>query len=128
MPSTGTPASNTACGARGGSVAVTDSGPPERMMPRAPKARTSASLMSQGWISQYTPHSRTRRAINCVYWAPKSRIRMRCAWMSGGRTTGARSADTVIRGFLGDGHVVDVAFAHAGVGDAHELGPRAHLV
>ncbi len=37
-----------ACGARGGCTSVTDSGPPERMTPRAPKARTSASLMSQG--------------------------------------------------------------------------------
>src|SRR5512144_2304519 len=122
MPSTGTPSSNTACGERGGSASVTDSGPPERITPFAPKARTAASLMSHGWISQYTPHSRTRRAINCVYCAPKSRIRTRCAWMSGGRATGmAGSADTVIRGFLGDGHVVDVALAHTGVGDAHEL-------
>ena len=45
-------ASNTACGARGGSASVTDSGPPDRMMPRGANARTSASLMSQGWISQ----------------------------------------------------------------------------
>ena len=36
----------------GGSASVTDSGPPERMMPRRAEARTSASLMSQGWISQ----------------------------------------------------------------------------
>src|SRR5512133_795419 len=131
MPRIGTPASNTACGALGGCASVTDSGPPDRMMPRAPNARTSASLMSHGWISQYTPLSRTRRAINWVYWAPKSRIRMRCAWMSGGRTTtggDACSADTVIRGFLGDGHVVDMAFAHARAGDAHEFGLRAHLV
>ena len=38
MPSTGTPASNTACGAAGGRLSVTDSGPPERIIPRAPKA------------------------------------------------------------------------------------------
>src|SRR5215472_12284336 len=83
MPSTGTPSANTASGAFGGWTSVTDSGPPERMTPRGAKARTSASLTSQGWISQYTPSSRTRRAMSCVYWAPKSRISMRCAWMSG---------------------------------------------
>src|SRR5262245_18476982 len=128
MPSTGTPASNTACGERGGFVSVTDSGPPDRMMPRAPKALTSPSAMSHGWISQYTPLSRTRRAISCVYWAPKSRIRMRCAWMSGGRATWMGSADTVVRRFLGDGHVVDVALAHTRVRDPDEFRPRAHLV
>ena len=40
MPSTGTPSSNTACGARGGSASVTDSGPPDRMMPFGANART----------------------------------------------------------------------------------------
>ena len=41
MPRTGTPSSNTASGARGGVASVTDSGPPDRMIPRAPKARTA---------------------------------------------------------------------------------------
>src|SRR5580658_6545742 len=117
MPSTGTPNSNTAAGARGGSESVTDSGPPERITPRGAKARTAASVMSQGWISQYTPLSRTRRAMSWVYCAPKSRIRIRCAWMSG---------DAVIRRFLGDGHIVHMAFAHARVGDAHEFRAGAH--
>src|SRR6187455_213262 len=67
--------------------------------------------------------------MSCVYCAPKSRIRMRSAWMSGGRNaTGARSADTVIRCFLRDGDVVHVAFAHTGVRDADEARTRAHLV
>ena len=39
MPSTGTPSSNTACGARGVSSSVTLFGPPERMMPRGANAR-----------------------------------------------------------------------------------------
>src|SRR6266542_420593 len=34
----------------------------------------NASPTSWGWISQYTCSSRTRRAMSCVYWAPKSRI------------------------------------------------------
>jgi hypothetical protein len=77
MPSTGTPSSNTAAGARGAFGAVTLSGPPESTMPRAPKPRTNSSPTSYGWISQYTFVSRSRRAISCVYCAPKSRIRMR---------------------------------------------------
>src|SRR5918999_5786705 len=32
-----------------------------------------------GWISEYTRASRTRRAISCVNWEPKSRIRIRLA-------------------------------------------------
>src|SRR5512139_1378022 len=122
MPSTGTLAFHTAWGARGASFCRTDSGPPDRMMPLGLNAATSASLTSQGWISQYTPSSRTRRAMSCVYWEPKSRMRMRWAWMS------CMSADAVIRRFLGDLHVVHVAFAHAGAGDAHELRLRAHLL
>src|SRR5262245_52204396 len=100
------------------------------MMPCAPNARTSASPTSHGRISQYTPISRTRRAISWVYCAPKSTIRMRWAWMSGGRsgTSGRRSADAVIGRFLGDRDVVHVALAHASARDPHELRPRAHLL
>ena len=69
--------SNTACGANGACDFVVDSGRTgENDTLRAPKARTSSLLMSHGWISQYTPLSRTRRAISCVYCAPKSRIRI----------------------------------------------------
>src|SRR5690606_9088077 len=38
------------------------------------------------------------------------------------------SADLVVRRLLGDGHVVHVAFALAGTGDAYELRPGAHLL
>src|SRR5580658_10529688 len=139
MPRTGTPSSNTAAGARGGSRSVTDSGPPQRITARGAKARTSASSMSQGRISQYTPNSRTRRAISWVYWAPKSRIRMRCAWMSGcavgprlggsGRGTLAigSSGHPVVGCFLGNGHIVHVTFAHACGRDAHEHRAGAHV-
>src|SRR6202050_5057951 len=107
MPSTGTPNSNTAAGARGGWESVTDSGPPDRITPRGAKSRTAAEEISQGWISQYTPLSRTRRAMSWVYCAPKSRISIRCAWMSG---------DAVIRRFLGNGHIVHVALTDPRVG------------
>src|SRR5579862_7756588 len=81
-----------------------------------------------------------RRAISCVYWAPKSRMRMRSAWMSAagaipsllraaiGAAERSRSGDAVIGRFLGDGDVMHVALAHAGAGHAHEGRARAHLL
>src|ERR1700690_2036660 len=75
-----------------------------------------------------------RRAISWVYCAPKSRIRIRCAWMSGlaVRSSPARTAmpsgDAVIRRLLRDRDVVYVALAHARAGDAHEGRSRAHLL
>src|ERR1700734_1743996 len=134
MPSTGVPSSNTAGGAPGGAWPVTDSGPPDRMMPRAPNERTSAALTSPGCISQYTPSSRTRRAISCVYCAPKSMIRIRCAWISAGGATGSSAATdsssgrAVIGRLLRDRHVMHVALAHAGVGDAHEPRSGSHFL
>jgi len=82
MPRIGTPASNTCCGARGEPASVVDSGPPDRMMPLAPKAAISAGSWSQAQISQYTPNSRMRRAMSWVYCAPKSRIRILSPWIS----------------------------------------------
>src|SRR5262245_64090613 len=38
---------------------------------------TSAIEAVPGRISENTPCSRTRRAMSCVYWEPKSRIRTR---------------------------------------------------
>src|SRR5450759_2005700 len=35
----------------------------------------SAAVMSHGTISEKTRHSRTRRAMSCAYWAPKSTTR-----------------------------------------------------
>ena len=42
----------TASGGAGGVPSVTDSGPPDRMMPRGAKARTASSPASQAKISQ----------------------------------------------------------------------------
>src|SRR6185437_10688686 len=81
-----------------------------------------------------------RRAMSCVYWAPKSRIRTRSAWMSAaaiapslptvvtGSTGRSASGDAVIGRFLGDRDIVHVALAHARVGHAHEGRARAHLL
>src|SRR5688572_17242092 len=89
--------------------------------------------------------------MSWVYCAPKSRMRTREEWMSGwgfivfatavfifaSKFFGAAapapihrsqppSGDPVVRRFLGDLHVVYVALAHAGAGDADELRVRAH--
>src|SRR3569833_1616162 len=152
MPSTGTPSSNTHRGARGVAASVTVSGPPERITPFGLKARIAASLMSNGCSSQYTPASRTRRAMSWVYWEPKSRIRMRkkkktvmvCPrWANNSKDspneTTAHEAhvaphapksiiDAVIRRFARNGHGVHMALTHARAGHAHEHGLGAHLV
>src|SRR3954465_7349101 len=114
MPSTGTPTSNTAGGALPVDSSYADMWLPERITPTAPKLRTNSSDTSWGWTSQKTFASRTRRAISCVYCAPKSRINI-FWWLF----------DPVIRGLLGDLDVVHVRFAHPGGGNLDKLAARA---
>src|ERR1039458_3759084 len=72
--------------------------------------------------------------MSCVDWAPKSRIRMRCAGISGLgaapslAATTSRSGDPVIRRLLRDRHIMHVALAHAGGGDAYEPRSGTHLL
>ncbi len=56
----------------GASSAYTLAGPPEKMMAAGANVRTSSAVTSHGTISEYTPKSRTRRAMSCPYCAPKS--------------------------------------------------------
>src|SRR6516162_9968645 len=87
--------------------------------------------------------------MSCVYCAPKSRIRMRCAWMSrcaavappaalaafGGTLAAARgtpaigiaSGHPVVGCLLGDADIVHVTLAHPGARDAHEDRAGAHV-
>ncbi len=51
-------------------------------MPFGAKASNSSRVRSNARISQYTPASRTRRAISWAYCAPKSSTRMRSLWIS----------------------------------------------
>ena len=70
MPNTGTSASSrdaSSCGAPG---SYTELGPPERITAFGARARTSATGIVCGTISEYTRASRTRRAINWAYCAP----------------------------------------------------------
>src|SRR5918992_1310780 len=75
MPSTGTPSSNRPGSTCGAASAYTDAGPPERMSASGRRARTSAGEMRWLTSSENTRHSRTRRAISCEYWPPRSTTR-----------------------------------------------------
>src|SRR5687767_7599529 len=94
----------------------------------APKPRTNSSLTSCGWISQYTFASRTRRAMSCVYCAPKSRIRMRSCPGASDALGLSALLDAVIGCFLRDLHVVHVRLADARAGDLDELRSQPQLV
>src|SRR3954470_16923332 len=75
MPSTGMPSSSRSVRSRGASGAYTDAGPPDRISPRGERRRISSTSIVCGSSSLKTPHSRTRRAISCEYWPPKSSTR-----------------------------------------------------
>src|SRR4029434_862318 len=57
-------------------LSYTLAGPPERISPFGFNAATSAAGISKRIISEYTWHSRIRRAMTCVYCEPKSRMRI----------------------------------------------------
>src|SRR5262245_53098790 len=92
------------------------------MIPSGRRRRISSSGRLYGWISEYTLSSRTRRAMSCVYCDPKSRMR------TTSRPSPALLFDGIVGRLLGDDHVVDVALAQAGRGDAHEARLLAQLV
>src|SRR5205809_3081001 len=75
MPSTGTPSSSSPRLSAGAPSSYTDAGPPDRISPAGRRPSTSASGASNGTISEYTWHSRTRRAMSWAYCAPKSTTR-----------------------------------------------------
>src|SRR5438093_6371155 len=102
----------------GTSSAYTDAGPPLRMTAYGLRARTASGEIVWPTSSEYTRHSRTRRAISCEYWPPRSTTRT-------GRSSGAGSgrgstSAPVIRRLLRDRHVVRMALAQARAGDPHE--------
>src|SRR5438093_5951923 len=78
MPSTGTPRSKTPGSTAGAPGSYTDAGPPDRITPAGRFALRSERGRSCATISEYTWHSRTRRAISCAYWAPRSTTSTGC--------------------------------------------------
>src|SRR5919106_561976 len=75
MPSTGTPRSKSPGSTCGASSAYTDAGPPERTSASGRRAASAAGEAVCATSSEYTRHSRTRRAISCEYWPPRSTTR-----------------------------------------------------
>src|SRR5438270_2694157 len=125
MPSVGTPSSKMRGSTRGASSAYTDAGPPLKISACGLRARICSTVTSWPTSSEYTRHSRTRRAISCAYCPPRSRT-------STGRSSGARSGSgrtlaPIVRRLLRDRHVVRMALTQAGGGDADELRPL-HLL
>src|SRR5919108_2059216 len=143
MPSTGTPRSKRPGSTPGASSAYTDAGPPERISASGCRAAISAAGASWGTSSEYTRHSRTRRAMSCEYWPPRSTTstgrsssgRSACGSRTTSRTSdpslpppeawralleGAPPPRPVVGRFLGDGDVVRVALPHPGGRHADE--------
>src|SRR5919197_5314520 len=119
MPSVGTPSSNRPGSMRGAPSAYTDAGPPLRISACGLRARTCAAVTPWPTSSEYTRHSRTRRAISCAYCPPRSST-------STGRSSAARSGSgrisaAIVRRLFRDRHVVRMRLAQARGGDAHEL-------
>src|ERR671936_409391 len=75
--------------------------------------------------SEYTRHSRTRRAISCAYCPPRSSTRT--GRSSGDRSGSGRISAAIVRGLLRDRHVVRMALEQSGRGNADELG-ALHLL
>src|SRR5437588_11734859 len=121
MPSVGTPSENNAGSTRGAPLAYTDAGPPLRIKACGLRARTWSGVTLCGTSSEYTRHSRTRRAISCEYCPPRSTTRTgRSSGLASGRCRTSASAAIVGR-LLRDRHVVRMRLAQTGRRDAHEL-------
>src|SRR6478752_10301948 len=133
MPSTGTPRSNTTCGARGEFASVTDSGPPDRITARGANAgmlvmgagnrewgignRKSGPRLSGCIVAgeSTTSNAPSGAFDDSRFPIPDSRYRL-------------DSVETIVRRFLGDRDVVHVRLAYAGARDAHELRLDAQFV
>src|SRR4051794_7737707 len=123
MPSVGMPRSKMRGSIFGAPSAYTDAGPPDRISATGFRARMSSTAARWETSSEYTRASRTRRAISCEYWPPRSTTRTgRSSALSSGRGAGnsRTSAAPVIRCVLRDRDVVRMRLAQAGAGDAHE--------
>src|SRR6476646_766038 len=114
MPSAKT--SGSTCGAPS---AYTDAGPPLRISACGFRARTCAAVTPWPTSSEYTRHSRTRRAISCAYWPPRSTTST--GRSSAGRSGSGRTSAAIVRRLFRDRHVVRMALAEACRRDAHEL-------
>src|SRR2546429_5737224 len=120
MPSVGMPSSNSEGSSRGAPSAYTEAGPPDRISAEGLRLRRSSTDERCETSSEYTRASRTRRAISCEYWPPRSTTRTgRSSGGGSGSATTSASAP-VIRRLLRDRDVVRVALPQARARDADE--------
>src|SRR5579884_937279 len=105
---------------RGAPSEYTEAGPPERMSACGLRARIASGEIVCPTSSEYTRASRTRRAISCAYWPPKSRTRTGRSSTPGNGTTFDRGSAAIVRRLLRDCHVVRVRLPQSGAGDPHE--------
>src|SRR6478672_11484240 len=120
MPSVGMPRSKMAVSSFGAPSTYTDAGPPERISAIGFLRRISSTVERCETISEYTRASRTRRAISCEYWPPRSTTSTGRSSGESSGCGGTTSAATVIRRVLRDRDVVRVRLAQPGTSDAHE--------
>src|ERR671911_28454 len=116
MPSTGMPSSSSSVRSLGAPSAYTDAGPPDRISPRGARALISSSETWWGSSSENTPHSRTRRAMSCEYWPPKSRTSTSCE-------VAARASPPAGRGGTAASDIYSPTSAVSGVSVASPTGP-----
>src|SRR5919201_3030052 len=119
MPSVGMPSSNKPGSTRGARPAYTDAGPPLKISACGLRARTWSAATPWPMSSEYTRHSRTRRAISCAYCPPRSST-------STGRSSGARAGSgrtlaPIVRRLLRDRDVVRMTLTQARRRYADEL-------
>src|SRR3954452_13440894 len=119
MPSVGTPSSKMPGSTRGAPSAYTDAGPPDRTSACGFRARTWSAVTPCPTSSEYTWHSRTRRAISCAYWPPRSTTST--GRSSAGRSGSGRTSAAIVRRLFRDRHVMGMALAEARRRDPHEL-------
>src|SRR5205085_11937406 len=96
-------------------------GPPLRRSGDGLRARTASGEIACRTSSEYTRHSRTRRAISCEYWPPRSTTSTGRSSATGSWTTFDGSA-AIVRRLFRDRHVVGMRLAQACGGDADEAG------
>src|SRR5258705_4437272 len=126
MPSVGMPSSKMPGSTCGASSAYRDAGPPLRISAYGLRARTASGEIVWPTSSEYTRHSRTRRAMSCEYWPPRSITNTGLSSGPGNWITCDGSA-AIVRRLFRDRHVVRVRLAQPGARDAHET-RGLHLV
>src|SRR5256886_392940 len=121
VPSVGTPSSKIPGSTRGAPSAYTDAGPPDRITANGFRRRTASAEIVCGTSSEYTRASRTRRAISCAYWPPRSTTRTGRSSAGASATRSATTSPTaIVRRVLRDRDVVGMALAEPGARDPDE--------